>query len=112
MCLKIVAETLSKTLTRSDDFVARYGGEEFTVVLPNANEAGARLIAVKLLENIQNCKILHENSDIADHVTISIGITTGKSDHLRNVDDYIKRADEMLYASKQNGRNRYTFAAM
>ncbi|MCL2043931.1 MAG: GGDEF domain-containing protein [Treponema sp.] len=112
VCLKAVANTLSKTLTRGDDFVARYGGEEFAVVLPNTDEAGARFLAGKLLENIQNCKILHENSDIADHVTISIGITTGKTDYTRNPDDYIKRADEMLYASKQNGRNRYTFGAM
>ena len=108
-CLRIVANTISKCITRTDDFVARYGGEEFVVVLPNTDEKGACLIAEKLLHNIQLRRIPHEKSDIADYVTISIGVVTGKTDRMQNMDDYIKKADEMMYASKQGGRNRYTF---
>ena len=111
-CLKIIAETLSKTVTRADDFAARYGGEEFAVVLPNTDEKGARVIAEKLLENIRNCNIPHENSDVAKCVTISIGVTTSSVSHTQNPDHYIKRADEMLYESKQNGRDRYTFGSL
>jgi diguanylate cyclase (GGDEF)-like protein len=108
-CLKIIAKTLSKSVARANDFVARYGGEEFAVVLPNTDENGARVIANRLLENIRNCRIPHEKSDVSDHVTVSIGVTTGRTKHTREKDDYIKRADEMLYMSKRNGRNRYTF---
>ena len=111
-CIKIVAETLRRTITRTDDFVARYGGDEFAVVLPNTNESGVRKIAKKLLENIKDMNIPHRKSDVAHCVTISIGVTTGKADPLQNEEDYINRADEMLYMSKQNGRNRYTFGKL
>jgi diguanylate cyclase (GGDEF)-like protein len=108
-CLKTVAKVLTQSLTRTGDFVARYGGDEFAVVMPNTGESGARSIADELLENVKNCNILHESSEIAPRVTISIGITTGKVDHTQTGDDYIRRADKMLYKSKQEGRNRYNF---
>jgi len=108
-CLKIVAQTLSRSITRADDFVARYGGEEFVIVLSNTGEKGARLIAEKLLENIRDRNIPHEQNDAANCLTISIGVTTGKVTHTHSADDFVKKADEMLYKSKQNGRNRYYF---
>jgi diguanylate cyclase (GGDEF)-like protein len=108
-CLGTVAGALKNTVTRGDDFTARYGGEEFAVVLPNTDESGAREVAGKLLENVRACEIPHEQNTAASCVTISIGVTTGAVNYPRNGDDYIKRADEALYMSKQNGRNRYTF---
>jgi diguanylate cyclase (GGDEF)-like protein/PAS domain S-box-containing protein len=111
-CLKIVAETLKKSLPRSTDFVARYGGEEFAVVLPNTDEQGARLIADRLLEKISNCNISHEKSDAADHVTISIGVTSGIVKHTYSADIFIQRADEMLYKSKNGGRNQCNFESL
>jgi diguanylate cyclase (GGDEF)-like protein len=108
-CLKIVAQTLSRSITRTDDFVVRYGGEEFVVVLPNTDDYGARLIADKLLENIRKCNMPHEQNDAAKCLTISIGATTGKVLHTHSADDFVKKADEMLYKSKENGRNRYFF---
>ena len=108
-CLKTVAKILVKSLSRADDFVVRYGGEEFAVVLPNTEAAGARMIAEKLLENIQKYNIPHKTSDAAGCVTISIGVTTGSVNHTQNWTDYVKRADEALYISKQNGRNQYTY---
>jgi len=111
-CLKIVAETLSQSVTRADDFVARYGGEEFVVVLPNTDKEGACMIAKKLLENVQARKILHEKSAAADCVTVSIGVTSSNVTHSQGVDDYVRRADEMLYKSKQSGRNKSSFGEL
>jgi len=108
-CLKIVAQTLFNSVTRADDFVARYGGEEFVVVLPHTDKQGAQFIAEKLLDNIRNCNITHEHNDAAKCLTISIGATTGKVLHTHSTDDFVKKADEMLYKSKENGRNRYFF---
>lgn len=109
ICLKTVADVFANNITREDDFVARYGGEEFVVVLPNTDENGARIMANRLLENVRECKILHEKSAAASYVTISIGITTGRVKHAQSSDEYIKRADEALYISKNNGRNKCTF---
>jgi diguanylate cyclase (GGDEF)-like protein len=108
-CLKIVAKMLSQSITRADDFVARYGGEEFVVVLPNTNGQGAQIVAEKLLENMRNCNIPHGQNDAASCVTISIGATAGKVEHTHTTDDYVRKADKMLYQSKQSGRNRYSF---
>jgi diguanylate cyclase (GGDEF)-like protein len=108
-CLKAVAQSLAQCVTRADDFVARYGGEEFIVVLPNTDEHGARLIAEKMLENIRGLQLPHEKSDAAKYVTVSIGGTTGKILHPPNSGDLVKKADEMMYKSKQEGRNRFSF---
>ena len=109
-CLKIIARTLAENITRDMDFVVRYGGEEFVVVLPNTDKNGACIIAEKLLQRIRDCNIAHKNNDAADCVTISIGVTAGKVEYTQTSADYVKRADEMLYISKQGGRNRYTYS--
>ena len=111
-CLKAVAETLAQEVTRMDDFVARYGGEEFIAVLPNTDEIGARLLANQMLESVRELNIPHKASDVADCVTISIGVATGVVKYTQSAADYIKRADEALYMSKQGGRGQYTFLAV
>jgi len=105
-CLKIVADTLTSSMFRSDDFVARYGGEEFAVVLPYTDQEGAAIVAQRLLENVSNKAIAHAKSEIG-HITVSIGGVTGTVQPGRTAEDFIKRADEMLYKSKQMGRNKY-----
>jgi len=108
-CLKAIASALSGSITRTTDFVARYGGEEFVAVLPNTDEAGARLIAEKILVNVRKLNIPHASSSVADNVTVSLGITSGRVHYFQNWTDYVKCADDALYASKQSGRNKYTF---
>ena len=111
-CLKIIAETLKGTINRIDDFVARYGGEEFVAVLPNTDENGTRLIAEEMLQNIRKRNMPHSKSSAADHVTVSIGATSGIAELLDSEEAFIRCADEAMYQSKQEGRNRYTFRKM
>lgn len=110
-CLRMVAKTISESLLRSEDFAARYGGEEFLVVLPNTDESGARVMANRILEQIRHLCIPHTASDVAEYITVSIGVTaaaplTGKEASL-----LVQQADGAMYQSKKNGRNRYTFEA-
>jgi diguanylate cyclase (GGDEF)-like protein len=107
-CLKTVAGILSECVIRKEDFIARYGGEEFTVVLPNTDENGAKLVAERMLEKVRERNIPHKANDTAGYVTVSIGGTTDIINHLQHGSNYIKAADKALYESKQNGRNRYT----
>jgi diguanylate cyclase (GGDEF)-like protein len=111
-CLIKIANTLAQCIAREDDFVARYGGEEFVVVLANTDENGAHIMADRLLKKIQECGIPHTQSDVANFVTISIGLTTGTVKYSQKGSDYIECADAALYMSKQNGRNRYTFKSL
>jgi diguanylate cyclase (GGDEF)-like protein len=111
-CLKMVTDTITSCASRETDFVVRYGGEEFLVVLPNTDERGAHKISEDMLHSRRGAKIPHKSSPVADHVTISIGATTAHVSHAQSADDYIRRADEQLYISKSNGRDRYTFAPL
>jgi diguanylate cyclase (GGDEF)-like protein len=108
LCLKTLANTLAQSIARVDDFIARYGGEEFVIVLPNANEHGAETVAQRALKNVRERNIPHSENDVAGCVTVSIGGITSVVDHSHTAHDYLKAADEALYLSKQNGRNRYT----
>jgi diguanylate cyclase (GGDEF)-like protein len=108
-CLKVVAQTLAKGITREGDFIVRYGGEEFLVVLPYTDEHGAHVTASRLLESVIVLDLPHSQSDVADCVTVSIGVTSIKVDFHHKIEDYIKCADKALYMAKQNGRNRYTY---
>jgi diguanylate cyclase (GGDEF)-like protein len=111
-CLRNIAQTLAQNLSRAGDFVARYGGEEFVVVLPNADEAGARAVADKLLESVRKHNMPYEKSATGSCVTVSIGVTTGKVGHAQSGRDYTRQADKALYISKQTGRNKYTFESL
>jgi len=106
-CLKTVAKKLFET-ARADDSVIRYGGEEFVILLPDTNETDAGKIAARILKNISSLEIPHRNSDVADCVTVSVGATTIRVKLNHQHTDYIQRADEALYMSKNTGRNKYT----
>ncbi len=107
-CLVMVAETLQNCTMRKRDFVARYGGEEFVAVLPGTDEAGARRVADNMLYAVSACNIPHTTSSVAKHVTVSIGVATGHVSQSAKHSAYLQCADELLYKSKQGGRNRIT----
>ena len=108
-CLKAVAKSISESLHRADDFAARYGGEEFSVILPDTDESGARVMANKILKDIAALGIPHEQNEATGYVTVSIGVTTSSVERQHLGSDYIKIADKALYLSKRSGRNRYTY---
>jgi len=111
-CLIKVAEILSESVLRVDDFVARYGGEEFVAVLPSTDKNGAIAIAEKMLEKIRTANIEHKASEIAGYVTFSIGISTGVVTQHHTSENFLKTADFFLYQSKNEGRNRYTIGEL
>ena len=99
--LKGVADILKKSI-RKIDIIGRFGGEEFLIICPQTDKEGVIILADYIKNNIE----VHE-FQIAGHVTISLGLTTyqAKDDE----DAMIKRADDALYRSKNEGRNRATF---
>jgi diguanylate cyclase (GGDEF)-like protein len=105
-CLRVVAQTIARIIKRPGDLVARYGGEEFAVILPNTNEAGAYAVAETMRFALDYLKIAHAESLVADHVTISLGLTSEIPDLQGNLQDFLNRADHALYHAKSAGRNR------
>lgn len=100
--LKTVADTLKKDL-RVGDIVARWGGEEFIAILLGANEEQAKMKAEQIRAEVE--KIVFEKPE-GLKVTISIGVSEFEDG--KTFEDLVKHADEALYASKQNGRNKVT----
>lgn len=99
--LKIVARTLSRDL-RAFDFVGRWGGEEFLVILPRMNKHDLEETANRLRVLVQSSS--SETSQGKLEVTVSMGATLASPGE--TPDAVVARADKLMYASKQNGRNR------
>lgn len=109
VALKKVAQALHNSLNRSHDLAARYGGEEFICVLPDTSLEGAQIKAERLRADVENLNIPHENSKTSNVVTISLGIASIVPRDDMNPSDLLKMADEALYISKKDGRNRVSF---
>ncbi|NET51640.1 MAG: diguanylate cyclase [Merismopedia sp. SIO2A8] len=106
-CLRRVADALRFCAKRSVDLVARYGGEEFAVILPNTNAAGASRVAKVILEVVSNLEIVHDQSEVSKHVTLSLGIGSIYPKPSKTPQMLISAADKALYQAKAAGRNRY-----
>lgn len=103
--LKKVAKILENTF--SEEYVFRYGGEEFAIVSEKSLKEVLLSISI-LRDKLYKENIVHKFSAVSDRVTVSIGIKCGKISSKEDVEKIIIDADERLYKSKINGRNRYT----
>jgi len=103
-CLKAVADILQIFTRNEVDCAARYGGEEFCLLLPETGSRGATEAAERIREQIESMQISHKDETIS--VTISVGICSVQPWEKLTPAEFLKRADEALYAAKQAGRNR------
>ena len=121
-CLQEVVRAVQGAVRRTGDLVARCGGEEFAVLLPETSRIGGEFVAQRVLGAVAACKIRHEGSLTAHHVSVSIGIgcydETSSSwetadlagedrDELHSrftAGDLMATADRALYRAKHAGR--------
>ncbi len=96
--LKEISQIIQNTF-RKTDIVFRYGGEEITIIMPETNSNNALLPLEKLRNKISKHNFNNQN------VTISIGVADFNND-IKTSNDILKKADEMLYYAKENGRNQ------
>ncbi len=92
-----------KSCLRTMDSAYRYGGEEFTVILPETKGEEAKNVANRIKRAVELERFFPEPDKVVT-ITISIGLTEYfKNEQLSKV---IKRADQAMYNSKAQGRNR------
>jgi diguanylate cyclase (GGDEF)-like protein/PAS domain S-box-containing protein len=100
--LRMVAATLKHSL-RETDAVGRWGGEEFLVILydmPTLEMVKSACEKIRIL--VENSRLDLEKMHLT--VTISIGATLLRPQD--TPESIVRRADELMYLSKQGGRNR------
>lgn len=101
--LQMFAKTCQGSI-RQSDLMVRYGGEEFVCIFTGITPDGLQQSAEKLRILIESSAVRTPDSSIS--VTASIGATmVVQSDDL---DTIIKRADQLMYHSKSQGKNRIT----
>jgi diguanylate cyclase len=104
--IKVVANNL-KNQIKGKDTAARYGGEEFCVLLPETQLSDALKVAENIRQVMEKTRIKRtkDNQEICS-ITVSTGVTRYQQGE--SLLDFFQRADDALYESKKNGRNRVT----
>ncbi len=133
-CLRQVAMAIADMAKRAGDLAARYGGEEFAVILPHTGLQDARTIAERMCACVRELAMVHGDSPVAPHVTISVGVasmtTAGDAERLAEAgsepdsatgsstscmligparaapETLLGLADQALYMAKHQGRDR------
>ncbi|HEX3558376.1 MAG TPA: sensor domain-containing diguanylate cyclase [Pyrinomonadaceae bacterium] len=97
--LRLLANALREEV-RGVDTAARYGGEEFAIILPQAGEEGALVVAERLRSRIESTEVPGVGC-----ITASIGVATFPQ-HASSRELLVTTADRALYQAKRTGRNR------
>lgn len=98
--LKKVSEVVNGSL-RDSDRLGRIGGEEFLLIAPETDLDDAVNLAERVRCNVEAIDF----DEMRDRkVTVSIGVSRLKDED--DISDVIRQADEALYISKHEGRNR------
>jgi len=104
--IRFVASALTK-FALPDHLVARYGGEEFAIVMPRTTLQQAGRIGDQIRTAIEAKRLVRRSTnETIGAVTVSFGAAFYVKGE--TVSQLVARADECLYFSKRNGRNRVT----
>lgn len=96
---------LLKTTLRKSDYLVRYGGEEFIMILPEISIENTLLVSERLRQMIEEQRFMFGAQAL--QITSSFGISSFSS--RKSAADMVREADEMLYHSKNTGRNRVSY---
>lgn len=101
VALRILADSITETLRRSD-IAFRYGGEEFVLILSNTDKEAAAQVAERIRSAVSELSCNHNTDTFG--LTISLGVaqlTRGE-----DASSLFDRADRALYQAKKSGRNQ------
>ena len=104
--LRSFVTTVEKFLRSTDSF-GRVGGEEFCVLLPQTDQAGAAVLASRILAGVRDTPAFLPNRAL--HYTASMGVSS-LNEQNTTFDSLLRSADKALYRAKSLGRNREELA--
>ncbi len=107
LMLIMVARRLQEEL-RKIDHICRIGGEEFALILPDTSHEAALDVIHRLLKASFSEEIVHQDQVIDLKVTFSFG-AVAYPESGKDAFELYRKADAMLYLSKDRGRNQCHF---
>lgn len=109
-CLRLLSDNVKNLFNRAGEVCARYGGEEFVVLLCNCDAQQAIKECQRLKESVNGLAIKHEDSAIADTLTVSQGAMSWVPTGMELVEHVYQAVDNLLYEAKANGRDQFVTA--
>lgn len=97
--------SLLNSCKREGELLARFGGEEFIMCLFNTDSASVLRAAERFRHLIKSFEFSSNNHPKLS-VTVSIGVAIYPQASIITIDELIKAADNALYRSKVDGRDR------
>lgn len=101
--LHATCELIAEKFVRPTDLFARVGGEEFVIILPETPVETAAKIAEQIRHTLETTNFGTEGLNV--RLTSSFGVCCATS-AVEQPELVLARADELLYQSKREGRNR------
>jgi diguanylate cyclase (GGDEF)-like protein len=101
--LRASSALIMSEFVRPGDLFARMGGEEFVIVLQDTPVERACEIAEQIRRTLEERPFFYEGEEI--HLTSSFGVCCATT-AVEQPEFLLLRADELLYRSKREGRNR------
>jgi diguanylate cyclase (GGDEF)-like protein len=108
LVLKQFAKILKDGAKRKMDLAGRFGGEEFLVILPGTDQSGAVKVANAVRDGCHNQTLkVPTGEEVSFRTSIGIAVLGDKTEDRTR---FLQRADDALYAAKNDGRDRYVVA--
>jgi diguanylate cyclase (GGDEF)-like protein len=105
--IRHVARIINRNI-RSSDIAARYGGDEFLVMFTATNKESSLIAIRRIVTNLAATPFDYEGTRLS--TTISAGVAAFPEDGA-DIRTVIVKADEAMYTSKKEGKNRVTIHA-
>jgi diguanylate cyclase (GGDEF)-like protein len=88
---------------RASDILARLGGEEFVVILADADEKSALVLAERIRERLCQAEFSISGWPVALQASIGVGAL---GPEISDLESLLRHTDRAMYAAKRAGRNR------
>jgi diguanylate cyclase (GGDEF)-like protein/PAS domain S-box-containing protein len=102
MLIRVAGEV--STLIRRNEIFSRLGGDEFAVLVPDATEREASMLAERIIRAIAQIPFRFEGQNL--RLTTSLGIAFYPL-HADNAEELIAHADSAMYQAKEAGKNAW-----
>jgi diguanylate cyclase (GGDEF)-like protein len=105
-CLRLISNSISEISWERGDSFGRYGGEEFVYIARPLNIDESFELGERIRKKVEDLGLNFIEDGSTHHVTISIGGVIGRGESLLETSRLMEKADDQMYLSKANGKNK------